>query len=121
MEKKLTVADILAKKGLIEANATPFKSDFFDAEIEVENVHGEKIPFIMAGDNDEMYKYYELIYTACPVFRAGEIAEEFGCDDPFLAVKKAYGANIAEIIELGNYILSIYGYNSGKISKLKKQ
>ena len=74
----------------------------------------------MQSKADEMYKYYELIYTACPVFQNKELIKEYEQDDPILVVKHIFNKNIAELLSLGNHILSVYGLLDERFLEVKK-
>ncbi|MCD8025087.1 MAG: hypothetical protein LUE64_06085 [Candidatus Gastranaerophilales bacterium] len=120
--KKLTTEMILKKKGLIEQAPVPFYSDLFNAEIEVENTHPQGIVDVMAsGSVDEIYMYSRLIYENCPIFRDKTLIKEYEVDDPYMLAKKIYGANVLELLQLGNYILSVYGANTQSIEDVKKK
>lgn len=120
--KVVTTEMILAKKGLIEQAPAPFYSEFFGGDIVVENTHPESFAQTLAGgQNDEIYAYSKLIYENCPLFRNKELLQEYELDDPYLLAKKIYGSNIVEMLQLGNYILSVYGYRQEKVQEIKKK
>lgn len=124
-EKRKNIVDfdtIMAKKGLIESAPNPFNSDLFGGDIVVENTHPESLVDILSngGGDDEIYMYSKLIYENCPVFRDPRFLEEYEVDDPYSLPKAVYGSKVVELLRLGNYILSVYGCDTGKIKKVKK-
>lgn len=119
--KVVTTEMILAKKGLIEKAPDPFYSDLFGGEIVVENTHPTTITGVLSGNTtDEIYAYSRLIYENCPLFRDKALIEAYETDDPYLIPKKVYGSNVIELLQLGNYILKVYGYNE-TVEKVKKK
>jgi hypothetical protein len=119
--KVVTTEMILAKKGLIEQAPDPFYSDLFGGDIVVENTHPSTITGILSGNTtDEIYAYSRLIYENCPLFRDKALISAYETDDPYLIPKLAYGSNVIELLQLGNYILKIYGYNE-TVEKIKKK
>lgn len=120
--KTITTEMILAKKGLADKTPTPFYSDYFDGEIIVENTHPQSFYETMqAGANDEIYAYSKLIYENCPMFRDKILLTEFEVDDPYSLPQKIYGANVCELLMLGNYILQCYGNVAKKTEDIKKK
>lgn len=120
--KVVTTEMILAKKGLVEQAPKPFYSELFGGDIVVENTHPESFTQTIAtAQNDEIYAYSKLIYENCPLFREKALLQEYELDDPYLLAKKVYGANIVEMLQLGNYILSIYGYRAESLEQIKKK
>jgi hypothetical protein len=119
--KVVTTEMILAKKGLIEKAPDPFYSELFEGEIKVENTHPNTITGVLSGNTtDELYAYSKLIYENCPLFRDKTLLTEYETDDPYLIPRKVYGSNVIELLQLGNYILKIYGYNES-VEKIKKK
>lgn len=117
-----TTEMLLAKKGLIEKDPDPFYSELLDAMIVVENTHAESFAeMISQGVNNETYGMSRLIYENCPLFRDPKLLEEYNVEDPYLLPKTFYGSNIVEFLQLGNYILTIYGYNDGRVKNIKKK
>lgn len=120
--KLVTTEKLLAKKGLIEQAPDPFYSELFDGEIVVENTHPNSITLVLGGNTtDEIYAYSRLIYENCPLFREKGLPEQYETDDPYLVPKKAYGSNVIELLQLGNYILKVYGHNGGITKEIKKK
>lgn len=120
--KVVTTEMVLAKKGLIEKAPDAFYSDFFQGELVVENSHADTfMDALSSGATDEIYAYSRLIYENCPLFRDKKLLEEFEVEDPYLLPKKIYGSNIMELLQLGNYVLSVYGYNSETVANIKKK
>ena len=121
--KIVTTQMILAKKGVIEETPAPFHSDLFDGDIIVENTHGQGLVDIISGANktgDESYSYSRLIYENCPIFRDKTLLKEYDIDDPYLLPKVIYGAHIVEFLQLGNYILEVYGAKTA-VDNIKKK
>ena len=120
--KNVTIEMILEKKGLIQNTPNPFCSKFFNGNIVVENTHPQAFMQALANvQGDETYAYSRLIYENCPIFREKQLLKEFEVDDPYLLPKKVYGSNIVEFLELGNYILSLYGYDNETVQNIKKK
>ena len=120
--KTVTTEMILAKKGLIEKAPAPFYSDLFGGDIVVENTHAQSFAEVLAsGTNDETYAYSRLIYENCPIFRDKTLLKEYDVDDPYLLAKTIYGSNIVEFLQLGNYILTVYGATSATVDNIKKK
>lgn len=116
----VTTEMVLARKGLVDKAPEPFYSEFFGGNIEVENTHGESFAgIISSGINDEYYANSRLIYENCPLFRDPKLLEEYEVEDPYSLPKKIYGANVVEFLQLGKYILSLYGH--GKVEVIKKK
>lgn len=122
--KKVTVTDILKKKAILkEETAKPFYSDFFDGEIEIEDVSPQKILDIVqnANSDEPLRADHELIYACCPVFRSADLIEEYEVQDPIDVVGKIYGNNIVEPSELVKHILKKYGFYLGDgVDAIKK-
>lgn len=119
--KKITIDDILKKKKLVQEKNV-FYSTYFKKEIDIEKIPYEKILEIMAAEtDDEISKYIELIYLSCPFFRSKEVHEALDVKIPTDVIAACYGDNICEILELGNLILSKYGFTEEKLEKVKKQ
>lgn len=120
--KVVTTEMILAKKGLIEKAPDPFYSDLFGGDIIVENTHSQSFAEILAsGTNDETYAYSRLMYENCPIFRDKELLKAYEVEDPYLLAKTIYGANVVEFLQLGNYILSVYGATGATVENIKKK
>jgi hypothetical protein len=121
--KVVTTEMILAKKGVIEKAPAPFYSELFGGDIVVENTHGQGIVEIIqsaSNSGDETYSYSRLIYENCPIFRDKALLKEYDIDDPYLLPKTIYGSHIVEFLQLGNYILQIYGANTA-VDNIKKK
>ena len=121
--KIVTTEMILAKKGVIEKAPAPFHSDLFDGDIVVENTHAQTFAEVLASagnSGDETYAYSRLIYENCPLFRDKTLLKEYDIDDPYLLPKTIYGSHIVEFLQLGNYILEIYGANTA-VENIKKK
>ena len=121
--KIVTTEMILAKKGVIEKTPDPFYSDLFGGDIIVENTHAQTFAEVLASagnSGDETYAYSRLIYENCPIFRDKALIQEYDIDDPYMLPKTIYGANIVEFLQLGNYILEIYGANTA-VENIKKK
>ncbi len=121
--KIVTTEMILAKKGVIEQTPEPFYSELFGGDIVVENTHAQSFAEILAsaGDSgDETYAYSRLMYENCPIFRDKTLLKEYDVDDPYLLAKTIYGSNIIEFLQLGNYILEVYGANRA-VENIKKK
>jgi len=122
--KVVTTEMILAKKGLIEKAPDPFYSDLFGGDIVVENTHGREFAEVLASianNGDETYAYSRLMYENCPIFRNKELIKAYEVEDPYLLAKTIYGANVVEFLQLGNYILNVYGANTESIQNIKKK
>jgi hypothetical protein len=120
--KIVTTEMILAKKGVIEKTPAPFYSELFGGDIVVENTHAQAFAEVLAsGTQDETYAYSRLIYENCPLFRDKALLKEYEIDDPYLLAKTIYGSNIIEFLQLGNYILSVYGANNATVENIKKK
>jgi hypothetical protein len=118
--KFVTTEMILAKKGLLDKAPDPFYSEFFGGEIEVENTHGESFAEMLSHEiKDEHYANSRLLYENCPMFRDPKLLEEYEVEDPYLLPKKIYGANVVEFLQLGKYILALYGH--GSVDDIKKK
>lgn len=118
--KFVTTEMILAKKGLLDKAPDPFYSKFFGGEIEVENTHGESFAEMLSHEiKDEHYANSRLLYENCPMFRDPKLLEEYEVEDPYLLPKKIYGANVVEFLQLGKYILALYGH--GSVDDIKKK
>lgn len=123
--KKLTVKDILEKKKLIEEKANKnFYSKLFDAEIEVKDAKADAITEILSDSSEGEYRrYLKLIYLCCPLFKDEELRGQFtDIKEPYDIINKVFGNNINEVMQLGNFILSKYGFlDEGLLDKVKKQ
>ena len=120
MAKKVTIEDILKKKGLIKEEQRIFYSNMFEGEIEIKSINAEEVLEIMSEENSEITKYQKLIYLSCPFFADKNLQEQLNVKDPFDTVKAVYGDNICEVLELGNVILSRYGFTRDKVENVKK-
>ena len=121
--KIVTTEMILAKKGVIEETPAPFHSDLFDGDIIVENTHAQGFAEVLASarkSDDEIYLYSRLIYENCPIFRDNALLKEYEIDDPYLLPKMIYGSNVVELLQLGEYILRVYGASTA-VDNIKKK
>ena len=121
--KIVTTEMILAKKGVLEQAPAPFYSDLFGGDIVVENTHVNTFTEILATareTGDETYSASRLIYENCPLFRNPALLKEYEVDNPYLLPKKIYGSHIVEFLQLQNYILQVYGYNTA-VNNIKKK
>ena len=121
---KITIEDVLKKKNLVtNEKIQPFYSDFFNAEIDIDDVSVSQIMNVIenADENEPLRADDELIYTCCPFFRNKELQEKLEVKDPIETIRAVYGRNIAEPAKLVKYILSHYGidFNAG-VQKIKK-
>lgn len=124
MTNKLTIEDILKKKKILEnIKSEPYYSEFFEKEIEIEDIKPSKIMEIInnADETEPLRADWELIYTCCPIFRNKELLEEYSINDPIDIIGKIYGNNIIEPSNLAKHILKRYGFyiNDG-VNKIKK-
>lgn len=120
--KIVTTEMILAKKGLVDKSPDPFYSDFFGADIIVENNHPQSFYDSMSvSGNNELYAYSKLIYENCPMFRDKVLLTDYEVDDPYMLPLKVYGSNVFELLTLGNYILKCYGHVQKKAEEIKKK
>ncbi len=123
--KKLTVKDILAQKKLIDENVNKnFYSKLFDAEIEVKSNCADGITSILAEVNEsEFRRYLKLIYLCCPIFKDEELRANYSdIKEPYDIINKVFGTNVSEIMSLGNFILTKYGFlDEETLDKIKKQ
>lgn len=120
-DNKITIEKVLAKKKLIDDIKT-FHSDYFDCEIDIEKISADTILEIMKKENvAEIELYKEIIYHSCPFFRQKELHGTLKIKDPLQAVGACYDDNCYEILELGNLILSKYGFTTEQVKKVKKQ
>jgi hypothetical protein len=121
--KIVTTEMILAKKGVIEKTPAPFFSELFGGDIVVENTHAQGFAEVLASarnSDDEIYLYSRLIYENCPIFRDKALLKEYEIDDPYLLPKMIYGSNVVELLQLGEYILRVYGANTA-VENIKKK
>jgi len=124
MTKKLTIENILAKKKIIEKKAKEnYYSKFFDAEIEVKEVNKDSILEIIGDSGEGEYRRYQkLIYLCCPIFKDDELRKNYEVKEPYDIIDKVFGDNISEVMNLGNFILSKYGFiDEELLQTLKKQ
>lgn len=121
---KVTVASILKQKKILEeVKATPFYSDVFQGEIDIDEISPNKVMEIIqsATEDDPLRSDYELIYTCCPIFRDKELQAEYEVEDPIDIVRAVYKNNLIEPSSLAKHILKRYGFylNDG-VDKIKK-
>lgn len=123
--KKLTVEDILAQKKLIDKKANQnFYSKVFNAEIEVKDAKADSITEILSDSSEgEFRRYLKLIYLCCPIFKSEELRNSFdGIKEPYDIIERVFGNNLNEIMQLGNFILTKYGFLDEDLLKdVKKQ
>lgn len=123
--KKLTVEDILAQKKLIDKKANQnFYSKVFNAEIEVKDAKADSITEILSDSSEgEFRRYLKLIYLCCPIFKSEELRNSFdGIKEPYDIIERVFGNNLNEIMQLGNFILTKYGFLDEDLLKdIKKQ
>ena len=123
--KKLTVEDILAQKKLIDKKANQnFYSKVFNAEIEVKNTKADSITEILWNNSDsEFRRYLKLIYLCCPIFKSEELRNSFdNIKEPYDIIERVFGNNLNEIIQLGNFIMTKYGFlDEDLLKSIKKQ
>lgn len=121
---KVTVASILKKKKIMEeVKTTPFYSEVFQGEIDIDDVSPAKIMEIIQGasEDEPLRADYELIYACCPVFRDKELQTEYEVEDPIDIVGAIYKHNLIEPSSLAKHILKRYGFYLGEGSKTIKK
>ena len=124
MAKKLTIDGILKHKKITDSQKDKnFYSKTFDEEIEIDCKNPEEIIGIFADKNESDYrKYLKVIYACCPIFKAPELREEYEVNEPYDIISKVFGDNISEVIDLGLFLTSKFGFlDEDTVKKLKKQ
>ena len=124
MAKKLTVDRILkAKKILDGKSGKSFYSKVLDSDIDIECNNPEEIISIFQEDEGEFRKYLKLIYECCPIFKESELREAYSnIKEPYDIIRRVFGDNLNEIIELGNFLLQKFGFlDADTVKNLKKQ
>lgn len=122
--EKLTIEKILEKKHIIETtNKKPYYSEFFNAEIEIEEHPLKKVSEIITKEyqEDSLRADYELIYAFCPIFRNKKLHEEYEVQDPIDIIELVFNHNLGAIQDLAKAILTRYGLESEKVEEIKKQ
>lgn len=121
-EKKIVTTEMfLAKKKVIDEKPEPFYSATFGGYIEIENTHGDAFVESLNSSEDKAYLNSRIIYENCPQFRDSVLLEEYGIKDPYDLPRVMYGSKVVEFYQLGDAILSIYGYNSDVVEQTKKK
>lgn len=124
MTKKLTIDGILKHKKITDSQKDKdYYSKIFDAEIEIECKNPEEIIEIFQENESEFRKYLKLIYACCPIFRENELHSAYeGIKEPYEIITKVFGDNYNEVMELGNFLLTKFGFlDEATVKKLKKQ
>ena len=123
--KILTAKDFLQKKKIIEENTNNlFTSKIFDGDIMVsEEIPPSEIMEIMSDDSlTEYEQYVRLVYTCCPIFKDEDFRQDLEMKEPYDVVKNVFKRTGAEVYELGNFILTLYGFlDADLVEKVKKQ
>lgn len=117
----VTTEMFLAKKKVLEEKPEPFFSNVFGAYLEIENTHGTAFIRTLALDGDRDYLNSRLIYENCPQFRDNKLLDEYEVKDPYDLPRVMYGSQVVEFYELGDRILSVYGYTEDKVKQIKKK
>ncbi len=113
--KKLTIEDLIQKKITTEKESVKeFHSEELGGIIEVRKIPVAKVLNLVSGlENSDVIEQYnvnfQLIYEACPVFRAKELQKQFEVAEPFEVVKHLFNDNLGEINKLSQFILNFYG------------
>lgn len=122
--EKLTIEKILEKKRIIETEENkPYYSEFFGAEIVIENHPLKKVSEIVSKDygEDSLRADFELIYAFCPIFRNKKLHEEYEVQDPIDIIELVFNHNLGAIQDLAKAILKRYGLEVDKVQEIKKQ
>lgn len=124
MAKKKTLTSFLTQKNVIKEKKLTYESEELDGIIELKKVNPSKIVNIIsdasAGVETEYTTFLRLIYESVPLFKEKELIEKYPVTEPFEIVDKVFDTNLKEIYELGNQILSLYGFAQEVQADIKK-
>ena len=114
---KATIEALLARKDKDVLKTKEVHVPALDMDFVVE----KKPLSVVAGFFDDMRAdmsfsksieiYKELIYTCVPLFHDKKLQEAYNCAEPYDVVPAVFDDNVMAIQDLGNEILSLYGFD----------
>ena len=126
--KKLTLADLLAKKEQRDAAKTEYQ------DVEIPSLGGSltfrKLPLTEflsmmegleddAGVRESLDFSVQLIYKCCPMLRDVQLREAYGCVEPTDVVYKVFNDDIGAINAASAAIMDFYGVGESVREALK--
>ena len=122
----LTAEKFLERKKIIDENHAKqltYYSELLGGNIDIDaNVDVSEITdLINQQELSESERYVRLVYTCCPIFKAPEFRNAYDIKEPYDVVRESFKGLGVTLFELGNQILTVYGFmDDKKVDELKK-